>query len=65
LGQTARSLQLANLLSQPEPADRPAAELAEYAEAIREATHALEDTLCAILDPLTETPPEPGEEEAG
>jgi hypothetical protein len=62
-GQIARLLQLANLLQQPEPADRPAAELASHAEAIREATHALEDTLHAILDPLTEETPEPGEEE--
>jgi hypothetical protein len=61
-GQIDRLLQLANLLCQPEAADRPAAELAAYAEQIRQATGALEDTFHAIVDPLTEEEPEPDDE---
>jgi hypothetical protein len=62
-GQFDRLLQLANLLLQPEATDRPAAELASHAEQIRQATNALDDTLHAILDPLTEEEPEPDEDE--
>jgi hypothetical protein len=60
-GQIARLHQLTNLLLQPAPADRPAAELEALAQEIRQATGALEDTLHTILDPLTEEP-EPGED---